>query len=472
MKTRQEKRLKQPARYEGGIPQYSLGGILADTAAGAAGGAIGGGGVFSLPGALIGGGVGLVTGLFSHFGDRKRERAEAREEERQRQANLSLGRASGAIQANAGGSFNNFTDMWQAGKGGIVSRGSGKTVELRNKEMLLGPDGTALPTEKLGVNQPHPNNSRVTLEDGTVIVSPENTPQAKAIAKRQKPEIDRLNKVLENPKSTQLARKSAQRRLEALKKEYMPLIMADAQNRMMQGGNPMGGEVPQAGLGDIIRGAGKFFKSDTGKAVLGGIGELASLAPVLYNTKRGSQRAEYMDPTLYQNPLAYSALDTFRNRQVNVNPALQAADATMAGAEANLRSSATGRGQYASGRVALANAAMSNKANIYAQAGQEQNRMLGEYGQMQAGIGQKMADTNLVVEDLNARNRAAQRNYNAAAAGQISQWAQNRQLMSNQRARDNMMMTQYKDWMDMFKQGKGVTPPVSNQSLYPNEYND
>lgn len=461
MKTRQDKRLRQPTRYEGGIPQYSLGGILANTATGAASGAISGGGLLSLPGALIGGGVGLITGLFSHFGDRKREKAEAREEERQRQINLGLGKTSGAVQASAGGSFNNFTDMWAAGKGGVVSGGS--PVVLRNKEMLIGPDGTTVPTEALGINTPqHTDKGITTLEDGTVIVSPENTGKAKLIAKRQKPEIGKLNKVLENRNSTPLARKSAERRLEALKQEYMPLIIADAQNRIKQGGNIAGGGIPEAGFGEIIKGVGKFLKSDTGKNVLGGV---ASVAPLLYNIGKAGQKAEYMNPAAYQNPMAYDALATMRNRQPNVTPALQATDTAMAGAESNLRSTATGRGQYMSGRVALANAGMTNKANIYAQASQEQNRMLGEYGQMQAGLGQKMADTNLIVEDLNARNRAARRNYAASAVGQLGQWAQTQQLMGNQRRRDDMMMEQFKGWLGMMKSGKqgGVPVPPTSQ---------
>jgi len=439
MKTRREKILRQPVRYSGGIPQYSLGGILTSTAVGAGTGAIGGGGVLSVPGAIIGGVAGLATGLVDHFKEKKLER--------QQEAQQALvAQQMGAAQVNAGGSLNNFTNPWMAAKGGVVQGGS--PVKLRNKEMLIGPDGTALPTEKVGARRPV-DDTTVTLEDGTVIVSPENTAQAKAIAARQKPEITKWNKVLNSNSATPLQRKTASRRLEQLKAEYQPLIVADAQKRVQEGGTPMGGGAADWGA---IMGAGKTFLKNNGKDLLQGA---AQLAPTLYNMGRSMQPAENLNPAAFQNPLAYSALDTMRNRQPNMTPALQASDAAVAGADANIRSTASGRGQYMAGRIALENASMTNKSNIYAQGQQQRNQYLGEYGQTQGALGQKMADTNLMVSDLNARNQAAQRNFGAAAAGQLSQYSQIQQQMNNQKSRDDMMMNQYMSWMKMFSGGTG-----------------
>jgi hypothetical protein len=184
---------------------------------------------------------------------------------------------------------------------------------------------------------------------------------------------------------------------------------------------------------------------------------------------------EKLDPAAFQNPLAYQALDSMKGRRPILDPALQAADTAVAVGEQNLRGVATGRGQYMSGRTALGNAAMGAKANIYAQGSQEYNKYLGELGQMQAGIGQKMADTNLIVSDLNSRNEAARRNYGAAAAGQLSQWSQVQQQMANQKSRDAMLMEQMKGFMDLFgvksksstggiTREQGFTTPV-NKSL-------
>lgn len=457
MKTRREKTLRQPVRYEGGIPQYSLGGIAASTLSGAGMGAIGGGGALSIPGAIIGGGIGLVTGLFSHFKEKKQEKAE--EAARSQAAKQS---AAAAISA-MGGADNNYTDMWQAGQGGIVS--GGKPVKIRSKEMMIGPDGTTVTSEQVGVTTPqHTNKGIIPLADGTVIVSPENSRQAKLIAARQKPEITKWNKILDNPQSTPLARKTAERRLAILKQEYMPLIQADAEQRVANGGTPMGGDnIPQAALGQVL---GNFFKNNGKDLIQGGL----ELAPVLFNAGKSMQKADYMDPAAYQNPLAYNALATMRDRQPNMTPALQASDAAVAGADANLRSTATGRGQYMSGRIGLANAAMTNKANIYAQGQQQRNQYLGEYGQMQGNIGQGMAQTKLMVDDLNARNEAAQRNYGAAATGQLSQWAQVRQQMNNQKARDAQMMETYQGFMDLFKNGSKKTTSTTAFNIEPNPW--
>jgi hypothetical protein len=472
MKTRRDKALVMPSRYLGGIPQYGITGIpeagagqiFADTAIGAAGGAIGGGGVLSLPGAIIGGTVGLAEGLFSYFKDKKEERYQAR-------LNQTAGNASGAIQANAGGSTNPYTNMIQMGFGGIIGLNNGNSphqnlVKIRNKEMLLNPKGRAISSEQLGVNSPdHTDKGIVQAPDGTVIVSPENTPAAKRIAARQKPEIDKINKILSDRNSTPLARKTAERRLAVLKEEYLPLIQADAQKRMAMGGSATGQEgsqnmqpqqgqpgqqqdndqIPQAGLGEIVGAAGKFLTSDTGRKVMTGV---ASLVPTLYNMSRG--KADYMNPAAYQNPLAYSALQDMQARRPNLDPALQSTDQQMAEADQNLRSTATGRGQYMAGKLALTNAGMGQKANIYA-GGQEQwMNSLAQLGSMKANLGSGMSQTNLMVSDLNARNQAAARNYQAAGMGQLSQFAQVQQQMYNQQQRDQQLMGSYRSWMGMF----------------------
>jgi len=456
MKTRRDKILRQPHQN---IPQYSLGGILADTAIGAGTGAIGGGGVLSVPGAIVGGVVGLGAGLMTHFREKKEERE-------LNKYNNALAQQSASLALNAGGSMNNFMNPWMAGYGGVV--GNGNQVKLRNKEMVLRPNGKAKSTDSMGVKTPlHTPENVFTLEDGTVIISPEHSAAAAKIARKQKPEVTANNKVINDPKATKLAVDTAKRRLNILKQEYAPIIQADAQYRMAMGGTPMGGDqIPEAANG-WIQATGKFLKSDAGKQALG---SLVSLAPTMYNTARGFGKPEVMNPAMFQNPMAYDALQSLRDRQPNMTPALQATDSAIAAADENLRSTASGRGQYAAGLSAMTNAGMANKANIYAQGSRERNEYLGQYGNMQAMLGQKMADTNLIVDDLNARNRAAQRNFGAAAAGQLSQFAQVQQQMAGQRNRDEQLMRMYGDWMGLFT-GKAANkmqvtpPPVGNITM-------
>jgi hypothetical protein len=457
MKTRQNK-LRKPRRDKEVVPEASIGGILASTAIGAGTGAIGGGGVLSAPGAIIGGAVGLATGLWDHFKEKKQEKAEAK-------ANLALGAASGGVQAGAGGSFNNFTDMWAARNGGVVPGGTKVSVE--KKEVSMDPqDGTM----KTFNEEAHPNDNVTSFKPGTVIFSdnpaltmPNGLTPAKNADKIKKLK-DPAQKVLDNPNSSTLARKSAERNIANADRELGRILgfQVEMTQKMGAANKIAPGTVEEATWGEIVKATGTFLKSDTGKQT---INAGLTLLPMAYNTIKGTQKVEQLNPAAFQNPMAYGALDSMRNRTPNMTPALQATDESMAAANANLRATSTGRGQYGANTVALANAAMKQKAGIYAQGSQMQNQYLGEYGQMQGAIGQKMADTNLVISDLNARNQAAGRSYGAAAAGQLSQWSQVQQQMNNQKSMDAIRMEGLKGYLDMFNTHLGVTPPTGTSTV-------
>ena len=57
---------------------------------------------------------------------------------------------------------------------------------------------------------------------------------------------------------------------------------------------------------------------------------------------------------------------------------------------------------------------------------------------MAANLGQQQASTNMTIADLNARNRAAQRSMLSTGLSQVSQYAQNRQVMKGQQRADQM----------------------------------
>jgi hypothetical protein len=78
-----------------------------------------------------------------------------------------------------------------------------------------------------------------------------------------------------------------------------------------------------------------------------------------------------------------------------------------------------------------------------------------------------MAQTNLMVSDLNDRNQAAQRNYGAAATGQISQWSQVQEQMRNQKERDAQMLESIKGYLGLFN--PGAQKPTST-GWYPSSY--
>lgn len=452
MKTRQNK-LRKPRRDKEVIPEASVGGILASTAAGAGTGAIGGGGVLSVPGAIIGGAVGLATGLWDHFKEKKQEKAEAK-------ANLALGMASGGVQAGAGGSFNNYTDMWAARNGGVVPVGTKVSVE--KKEVSMDPeDGTM----KTFDEEPHPNDNVTSFKPGTIIFSdnpalvmPNGLTPAKNADKLKLAKSPSM-KVLDNPNSSTLAKRTAERNIANIDRQLGKILGFQVEMTQKLGADNKiaSGSVEEATFGEVVKGIGKWVTSDTGKQVLN---TAVQLAPTAYNAIKSRQNVEQLDAAAFQNPMAYGALDSMRGRTYNMTPALQATDEAYAAANANLRSTSTGRGQYGANTTALANAAMKQKAGIYAQGSQMQNQYLGEYGQIQGALGQKMADTNVLISDLNARNQAAGRNYGAAAAGQLSQWSQIQQQMAGQRANDEIRMKELKGYLDMFNTHLGIPPSV------------
>ena len=65
---------------------------------------------------------------------------------------------------------------------------------------------------------------------------------------------------------------------------------------------------------------------------------------------------------------------------------------------------------------------------------------MGEQAQMLGNLGNQYVGNKMTIDDQNARNRAARRNYGSTAASQLGQWSQTQQLMKNASSRDRMMM--------------------------------
>ena len=60
------------------------------------------------------------------------------------------------------------------------------------------------------------------------------------------------------------------------------------------------------------------------------------------------------------------------------------------------------------------------------------NAYAGEYAQMLGNLGNQYVANKMTIDDINARNRTARRNYGSAAMSQIGEGAQMQQLMKNQ----------------------------------------
>lgn len=165
----------------------------------------------------------------------------------------------------------------------------------------------------------------------------------------------------------------------------------------------------------------------------------ASLAPIMSNLFTSSPEAV---PANY-NPYATAITNTMGRRRYNIDPLLRDIETNRNVANYAASQQRTNTGQDMAFR--LQNAIATNKAIAAARAAESNanNQYKAEYANTMNNLGQQWVQATNLASELNARNRAAARNIRRTGLGQLSQWAQNRELMSNQRSRDNAMLKLY-----------------------------
>lgn len=166
---------------------------------------------------------------------------------------------------------------------------------------------------------------------------------------------------------------------------------------------------------------------------------IASLAPIMSNLFTSDPEAV---PANY-NPYVTAITNTMGRRRFNINPLLRDIEQNRNAANYSASQYKTNTGHDMAFRLQTAIAA--NKANAQARATENNanNQYRAEYANAMNDLGQQWVNATNLASDLNARNRAAARNIRRTGLGQLSQWAQNRELMSNQRSRDNAMLKLY-----------------------------
>lgn len=164
-----------------------------------------------------------------------------------------------------------------------------------------------------------------------------------------------------------------------------------------------------------------------------------SLAPIMSNLFTSSSEAV---PANY-NPYATAITNTMGRRRYNIDPLLRDIETNRNVANYAASQQRTNTGQDMAFR--LQNAIATNKAIATARAAESNanNQYKAEYANAMNNLGQQWVQATNLASELNARNRATARNIRRTGLGQLSQWAQNRELMSNQRSRDNAMLKLY-----------------------------
>ncbi len=198
-------------------------------------------------------------------------------------------------------------------------------------------------------------------------------------------------------------------------------------------------EVPEAGSTRSPRIRNSFDWRKLGQ----GLTDLAALTPVLSNL---GTTAESFD-TVY-NPYSSQILSTMAGRKYDITPARKAIRENRAISNYNASQSNTNTGASMAYRLQSQVAADKAIADLYSQKSNIENQYKGEYANTLNNLGQQFVSARNMSTDLNARSRAAARNINREALSQISNYAQNRRLMNNQKYRDMAMLDAYAPFLE------------------------
>lgn len=200
-----------------------------------------------------------------------------------------------------------------------------------------------------------------------------------------------------------------------------------------------------AGLGDALTSLPKSNayskpepdnnKFNWGSALSG----IASLTPIMSNLFTG--RPETVDAVY--NPYATSISNAMRRRRYDISPAIEDLNRNRATSNYNASQINTNTGANLAYRLQSAVNTDRAIASLRSQESNVNNQYLGDYANTMNSLGQQWVNATNMANEANAQNRATARNIRRAGLSQLSQWAQNRELMRNQEARDNAMLAMY-----------------------------
>lgn len=170
---------------------------------------------------------------------------------------------------------------------------------------------------------------------------------------------------------------------------------------------------------------------------------IASLTPVMSNLFTG--RPETVDAVY--NPYATSISNTMRRRRYDISPAIEDLNRNRATSNYNASQINTSTGANLAYRLQSAVNTDRAIASLRSQESNVNNQYLGDYANTMNSLGQQWVNATNMANEANAQNRATARNIRRTGLSQLSQWAQNRELIRNQKARDMEMWPLYQRFL-------------------------
>lgn len=188
--------------------------------------------------------------------------------------------------------------------------------------------------------------------------------------------------------------------------------------------------------------------SATGKnSWLSGVGNLftdiAALAPTISDM--------YAKPETFNatyNPYESQIRQTMANRKFDISPAKRAIRENRSISNYNAANYNPNTGANLAYRLQSQIAANKAIADLYSTASNVNNQYAGEYANTLNSLGQQRVQATNMAVDMNAKSRAAARNIQRTALSQLSQYAQNKQLLKNQKSRDMAMLDMYGPFLE------------------------
>lgn len=180
------------------------------------------------------------------------------------------------------------------------------------------------------------------------------------------------------------------------------------------------------------------------RKILGDItSNISQIAPIFSNLMASPENFEAV-----YNPYADNIIRTMSGRKFDISPAKRAIRENRSISNYNAANYNPSTGANLAYRLQSQIAANKAIADLYSTASNVNNQYAGEYANTLNSLGhQRVNATNMAV-DMNARSRATARNIQIAALSQLSQYAQNKQLMKNQESRDMAMLDMYGPFLE------------------------
>ena len=193
---------------------------------------------------------------------------------------------------------------------------------------------------------------------------------------------------------------------------------------------------------------------------LGAIGDITSnvaqLAPVFSNLNAKSESFDSV-----HNPYSQAIMKQMAGRRYDISPAERAIRENRAVSNYNAAQYNPTTGANMAYRLQSQIAANKAISDLYSYKNNADNQYRAEYANTMNNLGQQFAQARNLAIDYNARSRATARNIKRAGLAQLSQFAQNKELMRNQKSRDMAMLDLYGPFLEAGYDSKTLNKVLS-----------